>query len=964
MLREHEAAAMVDEARACVIPLLWRFVQEPQCAKMGIAGTLRDLSLAASPNVPDNSALRLALVAADARRTPPPQDVVAFTQAATQGSFCTSSVQAEEFVVAPLPGSWASIVDMLGECWPTVLSSQAAVLCRGLARWAAEGLQAPSADDELVWVSRICRAVSRALRRWSSEGDVRHLFDDNAMEACADLQKTLRAVVASKPQFSILLNRRKLILLRCATECLCVLGVSVFQDPGGTLEQVEVVARQLLELVEVHGELDVLLQAEVCQAAWHVCTIFEYLETYAHLDVHSSLICEVALVLGSLCRGGPLPLRASLMPCVGFLVRGRPQLLYSHPSLFECLRSGLSGDAKALRARTAETVAWLIGAEEEERRAVHEDARGASRTYDTVGRLADLQGDLLRIIGSKPSPVAAVVCSASVAAASALLSLLHLSALGVAEVVPRLIALALAAPNDVDATVGEMLRQLAAASPSQVVSSLVHGVHLAASSLLGHGVGGSSVGGVGSCSFGVASLHDPACDYSPGESLQDEWRFTAFCDVFAGPLRAAGLCEALLGEAVGLLRGLSSALGPRPRNDIPKQLCLAELAFGILAALPLEDSERRHLGTLCFQDAAGSEALQFHCACPGCLTVQESVVGAFAGAIAIAMLRGSAMPPGEDSSRPGLGQCAGGSFASGLGAEVVGGDCAAFTGDEDIRSAFTTVLQAFQTSMTDYATVRAVASRWLTFDDDADISHSRLQYTPRSSLGRRCSLASDGSLELPLHESLAIDTESGSAPPQSTVEGDPTPVNVTGDQLETCDESSHRGAALEAERPEQSMKIALVDIDWSCADWKVFTPAQIHGDTCMARTWAGGVGGQCSRACASGSDLCGFHRCSDRWRIHGRVDGEIPAEMLAKFRQRRVGQVRRARAAEAAIASWALAAGEAAIAKSVAPHMEAAGVAPASASPTIAHPPKRPIGEGHGCEIDLPPAVKSRVGGA
>lgn len=72
-----------------------------------------------------------------------------------------------------------------------------------------------------------------------------------------------------------------------------------------------------------------------------------------------------------------------------------------------------------------------------------------------------------------------------------------------------------------------------------------------------------------------------------------------------------------------------------------------------------------------------------------------------------------------------------------------------------------------------------------------------------------------------------------------------------------------------------------------------FTPVCIRADTCMARTWARGTGGQCGRWRSKGSDFCCIHVKDEAWRAHGRVDGDIPVEMLELFRQRRASLARR-----------------------------------------------------------------------
>lgn len=64
-----------------------------------------------------------------------------------------------------------------------------------------------------------------------------------------------------------------------------------------------------------------------------------------------------------------------------------------------------------------------------------------------------------------------------------------------------------------------------------------------------------------------------------------------------------------------------------------------------------------------------------------------------------------------------------------------------------------------------------------------------------------------------------------------------------------------------------------------------FTPRVIDTKRCMARTWGGGLGAQCStrlRADAGKNDLCHLHA---RHIAHGRVDGPVPPAKLEEFRR-------------------------------------------------------------------------------
>ena len=65
--------------------------------------------------------------------------------------------------------------------------------------------------------------------------------------------------------------------------------------------------------------------------------------------------------------------------------------------------------------------------------------------------------------------------------------------------------------------------------------------------------------------------------------------------------------------------------------------------------------------------------------------------------------------------------------------------------------------------------------------------------------------------------------------------------------------------------------------------WRDFTPSVVDLGRCLARTWAAGRGGQCSRLKPSGADVCA--KCAKGRLAHGRVDGPIPTTKLAAFQR-------------------------------------------------------------------------------
>lgn len=45
---------------------------------------------------------------------------------------------------------------------------------------------------------------------------------------------------------------------------------------------------------------------------------------------------------------------------------------------------------------------------------------------------------------------------------------------------------------------------------------------------------------------------------------------------------------------------------------------------------------------------------------------------------------------------------------------------------------------------------------------------------------------------------------------------------------------------------------------------------------CIGRVWASAWGLRCTAVCEEGSEFCGSHIQKDRWKTHGRMDGDLP----------------------------------------------------------------------------------------
>lgn len=65
--------------------------------------------------------------------------------------------------------------------------------------------------------------------------------------------------------------------------------------------------------------------------------------------------------------------------------------------------------------------------------------------------------------------------------------------------------------------------------------------------------------------------------------------------------------------------------------------------------------------------------------------------------------------------------------------------------------------------------------------------------------------------------------------------------------------------------------------------WRNFTPRVLNAHRCYARTWNGGMGGQCGKKKVPGSDFCEAHQDEESWSAFGRVDGPIPEKKLREF---------------------------------------------------------------------------------
>jgi len=77
----------------------------------------------------------------------------------------------------------------------------------------------------------------------------------------------------------------------------------------------------------------------------------------------------------------------------------------------------------------------------------------------------------------------------------------------------------------------------------------------------------------------------------------------------------------------------------------------------------------------------------------------------------------------------------------------------------------------------------------------------------------------------------------------------------------------------------------------------------LHRGRCIGRVWANGWGLRCTAVCTDGYEFCGSHLEKERWRTHGRMDGDLPRakkEEMARTQAKWVRQGKRPPVSEGA----------------------------------------------------------------
>ena len=123
-------------------------------------------------------------------------------------------------------------------------------------------------------------------------------------------------------------------------------------------------------------------------------------------------------------------------------------------------------------------------------------------------------------------------------------------------------------------------------------------------------------------------------------------------------------------------------------------------------------------------------------------------------------------------------------------------------------------------------------------------------------------------------------------------DGDPDDDDVFDADSEGADAGGSFDVARRRRKPRVSRTRKALQTDGHDvpADaWKRFTPDVVDFERCIARTFVGGYGGQCSQRPVPCSELCANHaREAERvvGLAHGLVTGEIPRAKLLEFVRR------------------------------------------------------------------------------
>eukprot|EP00929_Paragymnodinium_shiwhaense_P007963 TRINITY_DN111889_c0_g1_i2.p1 TRINITY_DN111889_c0_g1~~TRINITY_DN111889_c0_g1_i2.p1 ORF type:complete len:1652 (+),score=446.21 TRINITY_DN111889_c0_g1_i2:122-5077(+) len=447
--------------------------------------------------------------------------------------------------------------------------------------WLAVKLAAGTEAEDVMLAQCGCRIMSNVLPSWAD---------------CAAAPQ--RQVLGEKLSNSVgnLLSSADPGLLRAAVECLCVSSTHLAGNFETILTRFNSAVQQLQDVVQTRPEMDMRAQRAACLEALLVGSTLEFLDIDAAIHgggaafaaaadegalvpagaaAGSSGIAEAsAWLLSALCLTGPLTMRPSLVPCIGFMLRRYPGLLH------DLRAAGREGGAETpmlvfktclepqrqlpgLPAVAAEALAALLRSYQkaaEDSAAKKTDPSATQGVTQAAQQLAELYPQVAQLLATASQPEAAAQ------ALAVLQPLVDLGVVNPAALLPSLLASSLAGFPAIAAPTRALVLRLVEASPSLLCKRLAAGVQEAASSLA-------------------------AREVAPGSLLGDAWRFGALREAFAEHLDSKAarehFLEVVLTEVTTVATGSSAASGAADGKQSRQVLLALEILFGIVTRLPL-----------------------------------------------------------------------------------------------------------------------------------------------------------------------------------------------------------------------------------------------------------------------------------------------------------------------------------------------------------------------------------------
>mmetsp|Transcript_53325 Transcript_53325/g.83027 ORF Transcript_53325/g.83027 Transcript_53325/m.83027 type:complete len:1630 (-) Transcript_53325:130-5019(-) len=402
-----------------------------------------------------------------------------------------------------------------------------------------------------------CRILSDILPCWVTQAE-----DSEREQFGRKLEKSLAPLLKS--------SRNSVI--RAAMECFCVIALHVTGDYKKVLAYVCQSMQHIQEVVEQGSSLDGKKQQLLRQNAWMLSTAHEFLDvdslsllvksTEPELASAHGSVGLLSRLLSALCMKGPLGLRTSLVPCLGFLSRRYTSLMQSQLGPKDVFQFGLHNDV-SMQTCTIEALAELLVFYQKAAEAgappggIKDEAvlkcLAKPKVSEAVQRLSELQPTILTVLLKPQDPLVAEH------ALSVVRSFSHLGVLHPAPALSALVAASLVSSPTLAKDTSRLMLKLVESGPQQLLTRLGDGIRQAASILV-------------------------AGSFEPGVLVSQNWRFSMMAELcsehYEGKRMREAFIDAFLAEAEHLTTASESSVD---RKALQNRM---ELLVGILLNLP------------------------------------------------------------------------------------------------------------------------------------------------------------------------------------------------------------------------------------------------------------------------------------------------------------------------------------------------------------------------------------------